>query len=387
MDSKNKALCVYYRNPPAGKAKLSYRQIAAKVRTKEGKHPSLGTVFTVVAEHALAMRRRGRQKRVDTTRKPNRKTTAKDDKVILKVFKKMRPPGHGVVARQIHSRLPTKLRARISERTIIPRLAEKGYTAQKKINKRDPGLTLMKRRLAFAKSHLQKTATHWKQSLHAVADLKDFTYYPRELRARFAQLRAPWTYMTQAEKWKPDFVRPKRWFPKKDWKKVKKQKVFGLTTSTGKILAVLVPSKWSSEAWAKILAKNVYPFLREAFPRCRAFQILTDGEKVLHGAIARKVMKEKRISPLPKWPPYSPDLNPQENVWKDSEKILRNVAGTQPGGVTNVSRLGKSKRTPTPSTISKKRFSKQSAHTMARATPTIILSPHYRYMMCLGRRC
>ena len=42
------------------------------------------------------------------------------------------------------------------------------------------------------------------------------------------------------EKKQGPFMRPKRRFPKKDWKKTKKQKVFGMTASNGKVLAFLV---------------------------------------------------------------------------------------------------------------------------------------------------
>ena len=68
--------------------------------------------------------------------------------------------------------------------------------------------------------------------------------------------------MTKAERTKPEFQRPKKWFPKKDWKKTKKQKVFGLTTSKGQKLAFLVPKPWSTEAWAKEVKSRVVPFLK-----------------------------------------------------------------------------------------------------------------------------
>ena len=61
--------------------------------------------------------------------------------------------------------------------------------------------------MAFAKSHEGKTVNQWKAAVQAVGDLKEFTYYPSDLRAKFLQLRAPWTYMTEAEKKKPAFQR------------------------------------------------------------------------------------------------------------------------------------------------------------------------------------
>ena len=73
--------------------------------------------------------------------------------------------------------------------------------------------TQVKKRLTFARAHLDKTPAACKSELEAVGDIKEFTYYPRDLRPKLAQLRAPWTYMTAAEKKKPEFQRPKLWYP------------------------------------------------------------------------------------------------------------------------------------------------------------------------------
>ena len=62
------------------------------------------------------------------------------------------------------------------------------------------------------------------------------------------------------------------------------------------------------------------------FPGRTAFQILLDGEKVLHGPAAKAAMATANITCLPKWPPYSPDMNPQENVWPWAEQHLRELA-------------------------------------------------------------
>ena len=66
--------------------------------------------------------------------------------------------------------------------------------------------TQVKKRLTFARAHLDKTPAACKSELEAVGDIKEFTYYPRDLRPKLAQLRAPWTYMTAAEKKKPEFL-------------------------------------------------------------------------------------------------------------------------------------------------------------------------------------
>ena len=101
--------------------------------------------------------------------------------------------------------------------------------------------------------------------------------------------------------------------------------VFGFTTSTGQKLAFLVPQPWSTEQWAVELRNRVGPFLRSCFPGRRRFQVLLDGERLLHGPEARSAMAEFGITVLPGLPLYSPDLNPQENVWSWAEDRLRDI--------------------------------------------------------------
>jgi hypothetical protein len=316
MDMKNRALCFALRNPPTGVAKTKLKDIVKVVKKMSGRRPTLGAV----AEAAASF---GDEKGVVGRPVGSRKTTKEEDKQVLTTFHKMRPPGHGVDSRLIHSALPRTLKKKITRRTVVHRLAEKGIRPEKKINKSDPGPALMRTRLAFAKKFEGKTAQSWKADLQAVGDIKEFTWYPKALQPKFKRLRAPWTYMTKAEKKLPAFVRPKRWFPKSQYKFVKKQKVFGFTASSGKMLAFLVPSPWSTEKWARLVKTQLAPFLKAAFPNRREFQILLDGEKVLHGPAAKTAFREHKITVLPSWPKYSPDLNPQEHVWTIAEKALR----------------------------------------------------------------
>lgn len=205
------------------------------------------------------------------------------------------------------------------------RLAKKGYTAQKKLDKSQPSEALKKRRVLFARKHEHKSPADWKSCLQAVGDIKEFTFYPKQLKPRFSQLKAPWTYMNKKEKYQAAFQRPKRWFSHKDYKQVQKQKLFGLTTSTGKICTFLVPKPWSAEVWAKRVEKKVGPFLKKCFPGKNAFQILLDGEKILHAPPGKRAMSKCGIKVMPGWPKYSPELNPQENVWPWAEKELRRL--------------------------------------------------------------
>jgi hypothetical protein len=316
MDTANRAKCFALRNPPGDQKKTKLKDIVRLVTKLDGSRPSLGAV----AEAANSF---GQEKKPSGRPAGLRKTTKAEDTRIFATFKKLRPPGHGVDSRKIHNGLPKNLKKKVCRRTVRNRLAEKGVTPQVKLGKQDFKESQIKNRLAFARTHEDKNAAAWKGELQAVGDLKDFTYYPKDLRAKFLQLRAPWTYMTKAEKKKPEFQRPKRWFPKKDWKRTQKQKVFGLTTSNGRKLCFLVPKPWTSADWAKEVKSRVGPFLKRAFPNKRSYQILLDGEKLLHAPAAKAAMGEVGVTVLPKWPKYSPDLNPQENVWAWAEERLR----------------------------------------------------------------
>ena len=155
--------------------------------------------------------------------------------------------------------------------------------------------------------------------------LQEFTWYPVELQPKFQRLRAPWTYMHAKEKNTGPFLRPKRWFPKKEYLKVKKQYVFGLTTSNGQSLQFLVPKPRSAEQWAGDVKNKLVPFLKRCFPNRTSYNILLDGEKLLHAPPAKAALQAGKVTVEKGWPSYSPDLNPQEHVWAWAEKELRRM--------------------------------------------------------------
>ena len=51
--------------------------------------------------------------------------------------------------------------------------------------------------------------------------------------------------------------------------------------------------------------------------------MLLDGEPILRAEIVEAAMADKQIKLLDGWPKYSPDLNPQENVWPAAEGAIR----------------------------------------------------------------
>ena len=318
MDDANRAMCYALRNPPAGHKRVALKDIAGMVVKKDGTRPSPQAVGSAAKQFEEEKEQRGR-------RVGDKKTTKAEDREILKKFKFLRPAGHGIDSRRLHRALPVAIRRKIGRRTVIRRLADQGIKPRTKIRKSDHDVALCKRRVDFALRYQHRTEAGWARDLQAVADIKEFTFYPPDLKPRFKRLRARWTYMTEKERHEPAFQRPKRWFKASDWKRTKKQKVFGFTTSTGLKLAFLVPQPWSSEEWAVEIRNRVGPFLRSHFPGRRNFQVLLDGEALLHGPAAKAAMAELGITVLPGWPSYSPDLNPQENVWSWAEERLRDI--------------------------------------------------------------
>ena len=254
-------------------------------------------------------------------------TSKEEDATIVKVFKKLRPPGHGIVARKVLAGLPKKLKRKIGERTVIRRLADKGWKAQPKLKKSAQSFKNAKIRLKFCKKHEDKTSQDWRTELQGVGDIKEFTWYPHDLRPRLAQLRASWTYMNDKEKYQAAFLLPKRWFPKADYKRVKKQKIFGLTTSNGKSLAVPCPMPMTGERFAELVTQKLKPFLKRTFPKRTSYQILLDGDKIFRSPVAKAALSAANIKVFPNWPAYSPELNPQENVWPWAENRLRELEG------------------------------------------------------------
>ena len=318
MDLSNRALCFALRNPPKGMPKTPYKDIRKLVRKTDGSKPKTSAMCDAAKNF---MKEKGQQGRPAGSRK----TSKAEDKALMDVFHKIRPPGHGVTSRRLHNALPKKVSKKISPRTCRRRLADKGFIPTKKLSKSDPGVQGTARRMKFGRLYKDWTFQKWKSELQGVGDIKEFTYYPEELYATFAKLKSPWTYMTKAEKKLPAFQRPKRWFPKKEYQKVKKQKVFGLTTSNGKSVEFLVPTPWNAEVWAALVRTKLAPFLKRSFPGKDSFQILLDGEKLLHAPPAKRAYTEHGITILPQWPKYSPDLNPQENVWAWAENKLRDL--------------------------------------------------------------
>ena len=323
MSAENRALCYFYRHPPPHSGAQPVKQwtkIAQLVWNADGvTHPTPHAVRLCVLGWRKARKTRGRKVGW-------RKTTAVEDREILASFKKARMPlGTEVTSRDVQASLPRNLRNKICKRTIRNRLAERGYAPTKKVEKNDFLSKQRAVRVAFCRAHEHRTPAMWVNHLQGCGDLKDVTYYPRKMKARFSRYRCSWTYMRECEKYKTEFLKPKKqnMFTRKEHKSVKKCKILGFTAANGRVLCVRCLAPWNSSKFAVLVRKHVGPFFRRAFPERRLIRILIDSERLLHTDEAKRAFAEFGICPMAGWPKYSPDMNPQENVWSWTEKALR----------------------------------------------------------------
>ena len=107
------------------------------------------------------------------------------------------------------------------------------------------------------------------------------------------------------------------------YKSVIRAKVFGVTTADGQIFVCPSPLHPTSADFVQMVNNQLGPFLRQALPDHSSYTLLLDGETLMHTSDAKAALKANRIKVFPGWPPHSPDLNPQENVWVWAEDELR----------------------------------------------------------------
>ena len=130
MDFQNRLRCHSLRNPSPGTKAMSLRAIVAQklVRKTDGSVPSVEAINKAAKSFTEEKKQRGR-------REGWRKTTKKEDRALLATFHKLRPKGHYVDSRMVHSALPRKLRTKVQRRTVRRRSADQGYAPTKKVNK------------------------------------------------------------------------------------------------------------------------------------------------------------------------------------------------------------------------------------------------------------
>jgi len=93
---------------------------------------------------------------------------------------------------------------------------------------------------------------------------------------------------------------------------VLKAKVFGVTTSTGKVFTCSVPAHPTAKDWIRVVETRLGPFMQAEYPNRTWKTLLLDGESLMHTEDAQAAMRKWGLRALSDWPPMSPDLNPEE---------------------------------------------------------------------------
>ena len=134
MDLKNRALCFALRHPAKGGARVPLHTIVQKrmVKKTDGTVPTEAAISKAAKNFAKEQGARGRPA-------GTKATTRQEDRAIMSKFKQLRPPGAYVDSRIVHKNLPKKIQEKVGRRTVLRRLAAKGYVTQTKLSKTDLG--------------------------------------------------------------------------------------------------------------------------------------------------------------------------------------------------------------------------------------------------------
>ena len=156
MDPATQALCFFYRNPPRGSGvkPQPYKKIPQLI-----KQPRME-----IGRIKMAVKRFGKKKKKRGRKVGWRKTTPKEDKEILAVFKRIRQPlGILVEASDVWKALSPRLRDKFTTRTVSKRLRAKGYKMEEKLAGDDKGEKWRKTRITCSPQTIgsQTRRTFW----------------------------------------------------------------------------------------------------------------------------------------------------------------------------------------------------------------------------------
>ena len=88
------------------------------------------------------------------------------------------------------------------------------------------------------------------------------------MRARYNRSQRKQTYMSNIERCKPAFIRPKRnMLSRKEYKKAIQVKLLGLTLANGQHMECIVSLPFDSDKWMKLIKRRVVPFVKKELPK------------------------------------------------------------------------------------------------------------------------
>lgn len=233
-------------------------------------------------------------------RHPPKKTTKADDRAMVHMAK----VDPFLTSNEILKQIRPRLQQTISAVTVRRRLAEFGLRGC--IAKRKPlvSKTNLRKRLAFARLHVDKPITFWRRILWSDESKyniigSDGKMYVRRPKNRECDPR----YTLKTVKHGGGSVM-----------------VWGAFSSRGVGPITRIQGKMDQYVYKDILATHMIPFCDEHMPVTAIFQHDNDPKHTSRSV--KCFLQESNVEVL-EWPAQSPDLNPIENLWSHVERQIR----------------------------------------------------------------
>ena len=230
------------------------------------------------------------------------KTTRCQDRLLTR----MCTGGRSRTASSLRREWQKAINVRVSVSLVNKRLVKAGLRARRPL--RMPLLTPVRRqnRLQWAQNHRHLQAGHWS---HVVfSDEARFEVYRHDGRMRVRR--------RDGEQYRDDCILPR----------VQAGgggiTVWGAFHAGGKSRLVVLDGNLNQRSYRVILEHTMLPFARGAFQDNFVFQ--QDNAPAHRAHSVADYLQTEGVEVLP-WPPYSPDMNPIENLWAEVTRRINNL--------------------------------------------------------------
>ena len=194
----------------------------------------------------------------------------------------------------------------VSARTIDRRLQEQGLFGRVARHKRDYSDAEVRKRLSFAEGYKGWTAAQWSKVLYS----DEKTFYGKGFCGRI------WVRREKGEALNPKYCVHKVAHPIK-------VNVWACFCATGQGYCHIFNENMDAVLMKNILAANLVPSaeLHFSFDPPEPWFLLHDNDKKFNSNLVTELLHTKGVTKLD-FPPYSPDLNPIENLWNAMQRAV-----------------------------------------------------------------